>query len=259
MRCSIAAFSAFVTVTTARPQHGYRNHYHDLLNNLPCNIVTRVEWVVETEYVTKVIDATATVLNLAGQQVVPTIASKPQGDFESSSAVVRDVGLTFVNPPPPAPTISTYVPPFPQVRSTATSTALHSPPAPKPETTVTGYNNGNTSNCSENAGCSGSGTYKGDITYYAVGMGACGDDDGGKDNSENIVALSHLLMGAKSNDNPMCGKTITIYGNGKIATATVRDKCMGCKEDDIDVSEKVFKQLYGSLDSGRMPISWSFN
>ncbi|PHH67757.1 hypothetical protein CDD83_6428 [Cordyceps sp. RAO-2017] len=90
-------------------------------------------------------------------------------------------------------------------------------------------------------------------------MGACGFDDSGKDNSDNIVAISKDKMGTQSNGNPMCGQTITIHANGKTCKATVRDKCMGCAANNIDVSEKVFKELYGSLDGGRMPVSWSFD
>ncbi|EQL01169.1 Non-Catalytic module family expansin [Ophiocordyceps sinensis CO18] len=62
-----------------------------------------------------------------------------------------------------------------------------------------------------------------------------------------------------SNGNPMCGQKITIHANGKTTTATVRDKCMGCAANNIDVSKKVFMELYGSLDGGRMPVKWSFN
>ncbi|KAL2204193.1 hypothetical protein CC79DRAFT_1277709, partial [Sarocladium strictum] len=98
----------------------------------------------------------------------------------------------------------------------------------------------------------------GEITYYTVGMGACGEDDTGDDQSKGIVALSHLLMGTQSNGNPMCGQTINIKANGKTATAVVKDKCMGCAEEDIDVSEMVYKQLFGGLGSGRMPVTWSF-
>lgn len=84
-------------------------------------------------------------------------------------------------------------------------------------------------------------------------------DDSGKDHSDNIVAISKDKMGTQSNGNPMCGQKITIHANGKTTTATVRDKCMGCAANNIDVSKKVFMELYGSLDGGRMPVKWSFN
>jgi hypothetical protein len=90
-------------------------------------------------------------------------------------------------------------------------------------------------------------------------MGACGEDDTGKDESENIVALSHLLMGTVSNGNPYCGKTITISYGGKEVVATVKDKCMGCDMNNIDVSVGAFKTLMGSTDVGRKSVDWWFN
>ncbi|CRK47217.1 hypothetical protein BN1723_016726, partial [Verticillium longisporum] len=94
-------------------------------------------------------------------------------------------------------------------------------------------------------------SHSGDLTYYDVGLGACGFDDTGKDNSDNIVALSHLLMGTQSNGNPMCGQTITVSANGKEVVCTVRDKCMGCEPEAIDVSKAAFLELFGSLTAGR--------
>ncbi|KAJ4143957.1 hypothetical protein NW765_001109 [Fusarium oxysporum] len=66
-------------------------------------------------------------------------------------------------------------------------------------------------------------------------------------------------MGELSNSNPMCGKTITIKANGKTCQATVADKCMGCAINDIDVSRKVYEEIWGSLDSGRTEVEWWFN
>ncbi|EWG40676.1 hypothetical protein FVEG_02982 [Fusarium verticillioides 7600] len=105
----------------------------------------------------------------------------------------------------------------------------------------------------------GSDTKHGEFTYYDIGQGACGEDDTGKDDSINIVALSHLMMGPLSNNNPMCGKTITIKANGKTCQAKVADKCMGCALNDIDVSRKVYEEIWGSLDSGRTEVEWWFN
>jgi expansin (peptidoglycan-binding protein) len=105
----------------------------------------------------------------------------------------------------------------------------------------------------------GSDFQTGYLTYYAVGLGACGEDDTGRDMSANIVAMSSEVMGFRSNDNPMCGKTIQIYNsaNGKVSTGVVRDKCPGCKRGSIDVSQKLFEEL-GDLAQGRIPISWAW-
>lgn len=100
---------------------------------------------------------------------------------------------------------------------------------------------------------------EGDMTYYHLGMGACGEDDSIIDDTGTVVALSHLLMGEQSNDNPFCDRTITVRFGDKVATAVVRDKCMGCAVEDIDVSKAVFIKLVGSLDAGRVRVEWQFN
>ncbi|KAK0728692.1 hypothetical protein B0T26DRAFT_636985 [Lasiosphaeria miniovina] len=108
------------------------------------------------------------------------------------------------------------------------------------------------------AGTSTSGGYTGDLTYYTLGMGACGFDDAGKDTSDYIVALSHIVMGLQSNGNPMCNKKVAVSYGGKTLTATCRDKCMGCEADAIDGSEKLFVDLFGSLGVGRGKVQWKF-
>jgi expansin (peptidoglycan-binding protein) len=96
----------------------------------------------------------------------------------------------------------------------------------------------------------------GAMTYYEVGLGACGHDDSGKGDSENIVAMSAELMG---NSNHMCGRKINITGkDGQTIEATVRDKCPSCSPGELDVSNKVFKEIVGDLGVGRSKVSWSF-
>jgi hypothetical protein len=99
---------------------------------------------------------------------------------------------------------------------------------------------------------------KGDITYYTAGLGACGITSDG--DIQNVVALPHGLMGTKSNDNPYCGKTITItcIATGKTTTATVVDKCMGCDGFSIDLSNAAFLDL-DDLAVGRTNATWYFN
>lgn len=67
------------------------------------------------------------------------------------------------------------------------------------------------------------------------------------------------MMGAQSNGNPFCGKTVTITKGGKSVTAIVVDKCMGCKDFSIDLSNKAFKELGIDYDVGRTQGSWYFN
>lgn len=99
--------------------------------------------------------------------------------------------------------------------------------------------------------------YRGRMTYYDVGLGACGDDDSGLGDTHNIVAVSSSLMPG-SGGGDMCGKKISIKGsNGKEVTATIRDKCPSCPEGGIDVSQKVFKEITGDLGVGKTEVTWT--
>ncbi|KFA66999.1 hypothetical protein S40285_06262 [Stachybotrys chlorohalonatus IBT 40285] len=262
--------SALLIATAAAQPHGHGHH----VRHLGKRLVTETEWVTEIEYVTEIIDATTTLwISDDHEQAAPTTTSAADGQFfepPAQDAPVEPATTTLTTsiytPPPPAPEptvaeepVVDEPSPAPQPTTTS-SAAAPPPPPPAPKTSQesqaeTGTNN----NENMSSTSSGSGEHSGELTYYTVGMGACGEDDSGLGSSSNIVAISQHLMGTQSNGNPMCGQTITIFANGKSTTATVRDKCMGCAAEDIDVSEKVFLELYGSLDGGRLPCSWSFN
>lgn len=299
MKSFTVASALFAAVALAQP-HG--NHHRGVHHDKRA-IVTEVEWVTETEYVTQLVDATTTVWVPAGQnKAAPTTKAaeptpevvKPAPEVVKPTTLVPKLKETsttsttssIYTPPPPPPVESTtevpvaepttekvvaptsvYTPPAPEVKPTTkveepvvvaeptvvSTPAYSAPAAPQP----TKETNNKVDTVQHSTG--GSGSFSGELTYYAVGMGACGEDDSGKDQTGNIVAISHLKMGTQSNGNPMCGQTITIYSNGKSTTATVRDKCMGCAENDIDVSEKVYKELWGDLSTGRSECTWSFN
>ncbi|KAI1159172.1 RlpA-like double-psi beta-barrel-protein domain-containing protein-containing protein [Nemania serpens] len=91
--------------------------------------------------------------------------------------------------------------------------------------------------------------FKGDITYYQPGLGACGETNA---DSEAVVAMS------PSQYDGSCGKTITITKGGKTAKAKVVDKCPACASGSIDVSSTVFQSLV-DLSVGRTTVSWSFD
>ncbi|KAL5612183.1 hypothetical protein BROUX41_000274 [Berkeleyomyces rouxiae] len=113
-----------------------------------------------------------------------------------------------------------------------------------------------TSSSSESSSSSSQTYSSGSLTYYAVGLGACGFDDSGKDQTDYIVAISPDIMGSQSNGNPYCNKKVSITGNGKTIQATIRDKCPGCTASHVDGTEKIFKDLFGSLDAGNEDVSW---
>ncbi|KAI8948454.1 RlpA-like double-psi beta-barrel-protein domain-containing protein-containing protein [Xylaria longipes] len=92
-------------------------------------------------------------------------------------------------------------------------------------------------------------SFTGDITYYAPGLGACGETNS---DSEAVVAMSPAQYTGN------CGKSITITKGGKTAKAKVVDKCPACASGSIDVSSTVFQSLV-DLSVGRTTVSWSFD
>ncbi|KAF6845196.1 allergen asp f7 [Colletotrichum musicola] len=291
MKTAALLCAVLATAAIAQPhQHGGNKRRHVHGKHQKRAIVT--EWVTETAYVTEYIDATSTVWvspegSAAPSSSVPGQFFEP-GDKPSSTTlstttkpapVPTPVQPSIEQAPAPAPPSSTststsvYVaPPVPEVptvqpapQPTTTSVYVPPPPPPAPTTTVAPAPAPQPSSpppaapTSASPGGGGSGEmHTGDMTFYAVGLGACGEDDSGKDRTENIVALSQHLMGPVSNGNEYCGKKIKITVGGKSTTATVRDKCMGCAPNNIDVSEKCFLELFSDLGVGRDTVQWSF-
>ncbi|MGM3346954.1 RlpA-like double-psi beta-barrel domain-containing protein, partial [Bacillus cereus group sp. BC23] len=55
---------------------------------------------------------------------------------------------------------------------------------------------------------------------------------------------------------PFCGKGVIIKVGGREVKAVVQDKCQACGINDIDVSQKVFREVFGSLALGRGKVEW---
>lgn len=264
------AVAILLGLAAAQP-NGHGRHGHKRHNNVHHRpVVTETEWVTEIQTVYAHIDGTTTRLETASQDLPAPTSSSPS---EDNGQFIEAPSSSEEQAPAPEPTTSSVAPPpappaaDPTTITTSTTTQAAPPPPPEPTTTTSSSSTTAAAAPSapaaenESRDDTASGTTRaGDLTYYTVGMGACGEDDTGADNSQNIVAISHLLMGTQSNGNPMCGQSITINtADGKTASAVVKDKCMGCAITDIDVSEKVFLQLFGSLDGGRLPVTWSFD
>lgn len=100
-------------------------------------------------------------------------------------------------------------------------------------------------------------SHLGKMTYYTPGQGSCGAVNSV---SDLVVAIPASLYGTDPNPNasPMCQKTAAITCNGKVVKAAVKDKCLGCGGNDIDVSPAVFRQC-GDLGAGTMAVSWDLN
>ncbi|KAG6888691.1 hypothetical protein C0995_006681, partial [Termitomyces sp. Mi166 len=106
------------------------------------------------------------------------------------------------------------------------------------------------------------GTQTGQGTFYSTGLGACGIVN--KD-SDHIAAVSHLLFdafpgydGVNPNDNPMCGKQVSVSYGGKSVTVTLTDRCTGCALTDLDFSPSAFNIL-ADFSVGRIQdIEWNW-
>lgn len=232
-----AAAALFTAAASASAQpHG---HQHQHQHQQKRDVAVHVEWVTETETVTEIIGASAT------SWIFPSSA-----DAGSASSAIPAASSGAANQPAAvksSTTLSTVV------HTTPSAASVSSPAAPAPAPAAS-----SSSGAADSSKSSAGQTYSGDITYYTVGLGACGENQTGDGYTEDIVALSHDMMGPESNNNPYCGRKIQIQANGKTTTATVSDKCMGCDTDSIDVSKKVFIDLWGGLAKGRGPCTWSF-
>ncbi|KAK4038436.1 RlpA-like double-psi beta-barrel-protein domain-containing protein-containing protein [Parachaetomium inaequale] len=246
MKSIVFVASLLASLAAAQPHGHGHGHQHRRKEHEHHERGLAVTWVTETVYetVTAIVDDSTTELIMPSTKPATTTSSTPGPspgmffpgpDTSSTTSTTPTQAPPVVQPPPPPPP-----PPAPAPSPSTTSVAAPPVDTPPPSS-------------------GGSPTYSGDITYFALGMGSCGIDDSLLDRTHNVVAVSAQLMGAQSNGNPMCGKTITIQANGKTITAVVHDKCPSCAPGDIDGSEKMFVDLFGALTDGRRKIEWWFN
>ncbi|KIS72149.1 uncharacterized protein UMAG_00567 [Mycosarcoma maydis] len=98
-------------------------------------------------------------------------------------------------------------------------------------------------------------TYHGRATYYAAGLGACGNYNSG---SDFIVALNAAQYGDLGQRSSWCGKSIAITYNGNTQYATVQDACPSCPYGGLDMSEGLFR-AFANPSVGVFQMSWTAN
>ncbi|KAF1820106.1 uncharacterized protein K489DRAFT_324621 [Dissoconium aciculare CBS 342.82] len=105
-------------------------------------------------------------------------------------------------------------------------------------------------------------SYTGDATYtdFSIGLGSCGTLN---QNSENVVAISHLIFDsfgtANPNNNPTCNKMINIKGlDGQTYQAKVTDRCPVCAVGSIDLPQQLFNKVTSNGDGRVHGIEWSW-
>lgn len=119
------------------------------------------------------------------------------------------------------------------------------------------------SSSSSGSGLAASGTtYTGDLTWYDVGLGACGWTNIA---SDHIVAISEDIYDAPEyatanpNNNPLCGRYVSIIGvDGSAYQAKVVDRCTGCNESSLDLSQDFFNTVTNNGDGRVHDITWSW-
>ncbi|KAF9520838.1 hypothetical protein BS47DRAFT_1335511, partial [Hydnum rufescens UP504] len=96
--------------------------------------------------------------------------------------------------------------------------------------------------------------FNGQATYFAVGLGACGQYNVA---SDFIVALNTAQYGSGS-PGPECFKKITITYNGKSVGATIMDECPTCGYGSLDLSQGLFEQ-FADTSVGEFSMTWVYD
>ncbi|KAH7923008.1 plant expansin [Leucogyrophana mollusca] len=89
------------------------------------------------------------------------------------------------------------------------------------------------------------------FTYYEPGLGACGETNTA---SQYVVALNSDQYDSGS----YCFDTITISYGGKTTQATIVDRCPGCPDYGLDLSEGLF-EYFADTSVGVIYGDWSIN
>ncbi|CAK4027190.1 Hypothetical predicted protein [Lecanosticta acicola] len=156
-----------------------------------------------------------------------------------------------------APAVSAYTPTTTSSAAPAYTSSTTSSAAPASSSAST---TGSGSGLTYGLGQSGK-TYSGDLTYYAPGLGACGYTN---TTDQPIIAIGEALFDSynngNSNNNPLCGKWVTITGkDGQPYKGQIVDRCPGCKVNDLDLSETLFNDATSNGDGRVSNMEWCFD
>lgn len=216
-----------------------------------------VVWVTEYVQIVETIAATQTVWVTA----TPTSTSLASSTSASSSAVevASTTSEALVAVSSLLTSYTTSLTPSTTSASDAATTSSISIATTTPSAVSSTTSTPITSSTSTAASATSTSTvYTGDMTYYDVGLGSCGWTSSP---SDSVVALSHLYMDnpANPNNNPLCGRTISISYGGKQTQAEVVDTCEGCSIESIDMSDSLF-EYFEDLSVGRVSgVEWWFD
>jgi len=138
---------------------------------------------------------------------------------------------------------------------------------PKPETSSTSVEPPATTSKSSSSGSSAldkllATTFSGDGTFYATGLGACGitnkDTDFIAAASEKFFDVFPGYNGANPNNNPLCGRKVSVTYGGKTMTVAITDRCTACAYGALDFSPAAFNTIADPATGRIHDISWHF-
>ncbi|KJA17740.1 hypothetical protein HYPSUDRAFT_46079 [Hypholoma sublateritium FD-334 SS-4] len=88
------------------------------------------------------------------------------------------------------------------------------------------------------------------FTWFVTGLGACGNFNVP---SDFIVALDREQFDVDSH----CGAAVTITINGKVAHATIADRCKGCGFNNLDLTQGLYAYFDPTM-NGQLEGEWEF-
>lgn len=284
MKTTAALVALMAAGAVAQPhihaRHAHPQHHRDLQEREEGK--TKTDWVTEwvTQYVT--VDGPAPQHTEAAAESPnaspgnfkdmpsPKEETKAEETTSSTPTSTPEPEPTTTKAPPPKKTTSTTQAPPPSETLAAETPAvetpvIETPTVKKPEPTNAGNGGGN-------SGGSGGGSgeaHSGFITYYQIGLGACGFTDtvGGTGSFDNpmVVAISkNVFFDGLVNPNNMelCNRKIVIQSDNKPgvkAYGIIRDACQACTTaGDIDVNIEGMSNFYDDpVAVGKGSITWS--
>lgn len=195
------------------------------------------------------------------------VSGLPAALFEDASprsltVTHEETGVVVYSCEAPTTTASSIPAGFSTAVTTVDSESTTGPSTTSPTTLATATVTATSlSGASANATCEGQvNACVGDVTHWDGGLGACGNLV--NTNTTFAVALPFEFMGTLSNNNPYCGRSITLYNPVSATTshAVVQDKCMGCVGRALDCTDVLFDDITDNKGNGRMSgIEWWFD
>ncbi|EXJ58561.1 hypothetical protein A1O7_05988 [Cladophialophora yegresii CBS 114405] len=228
------------------------------------NTVTEIAWVTVEETTTVWVDPAApTPAPIAAAITTTSVPAVAQVEPTYTPSTLATLAAAPQQSPSSIPTVApaaAYTAPAEQASAPASSSSVVPSAASSPSPVSLIAPMMTLQPKAADGSCEGSGNAcQGDVTHWDGGLGACGWNV--DTSSEMQIALPYGFMGTQSNGNPYCGRSVTLYNpdTGNTVQATVGDKCMGCVDRAIDLTDALFNAIVPGGDGRVSGIQWWLN